>query len=1065
MAKKIIACIIISFALLNLLNFNLDYIALHTIAAETSEDAAPSPPVPAAVFITYAWIDTTGSVSAGNTFKGEVTVTNKSASRVENVSVESSTSNARIGIESFLSQTIGALEPGQSQTAEFTYKVAAGVDRGETQIEFVAYANGVKQDSTVKTVNVLGEAPKATAYFEILAAISPSTISTDTADFKIGIRFAVRGTGINNVKVAWSASDAFEPKSPQTKSYGFMQVNYNEYFEFEISPSNKITPGSHTITVSITGVYGDNTAKYDYEVGIFVEKGEGEYGQGIKIISTEIPESAKTGEKFQIKSVLQNAGAAVKNITVTLKNPAGIANNSLSVLKIPSLERGEDREITFDLFVTGDAIENYNLFELTIAYDDISNTHYTGLNIILDKSQDVKIISTNIPESVKKGEKFQIKAVVANEGSNEVKNISVTLKSPAGIVNSSSNIVQIGSLERGGKRDISFDLLASDGAVDNYNLFELVIEYSGITKSQYVGLNIIWDGRPGDYTITTNLTAGVRYNTDFKLAFTVKNNGGDAKNLIFSVPNPDGIVNKTVNSFLVPSLKSGESITKEITFSAKEEAAGKYCLFEITVSGKDAEGKDNIHAKQYTGTAVNNIDEKSEGQPELSVDYITIPNATGINSDFNVEIRLTNKGAEAKNVILTLEPQQGLINKTSNVIKIDNIAPYGSGVGRFTFMATDSASNGFNAINIKVEYSYKKADGTIANGDPIAQYSGLIVVNPKKDDQSGDGDTKKEMPVVIISRFDYGGEEVYGGKSFNFELDLLNTHRSIAVKDLKITLSQEKGIFTPKSGSNTFFAEQLSPGGTIGQKIELIVKTDALPDSYGLTVSLEYKNENGDATTATEIINIPVQQETRFHIGEIPMINEVALGDEAYLNIQFGNLGKSTIYNVNVKVESDSFYDPDGGYFAGNLEAGKSANKAFYLTPTMPGMAMGKIVFVYENAIGEQFSDEVEVSFMVMGGDGDMSMDNMGEHFGDAEPMGEGGEIIGFDEEGQPIFAMNGEIEEENKGFFKWLFTDMGILQWVIIIGTGLIVIAVIVIIIAVSKRRKNKFEADEDDL
>ena len=1051
MARKITAYFIIVIIL-----FNFGSFALFISAADNSNDI----PAPNSISITSSSLDRSGFVSSGDRFRGTVTVTNNSGSRVENVSVISTTSNSNVFIESFSEQIIGTLEAGQSSSVSFTYAVPEGNTGGETQIRFTAYAYADKseQDSNQITINVIGELPKSEpqdAGFAILASTSPSVIYTTTESFKISIRFSVRGAGVNNVKAEWSASDpeAFEPKSAQTKTLGLMQLYSSEYVEFEISPTHKIAPGAYTIKVNISGVSGAgaNNITFDHEVGIFVERGAGDTGQGITVVSTEIPESAKTGDRFQIKFTLQNTRVTARNITVELKTPEGIANSSLHIFEIPSLVRDEQREVVFDLIVTDKAIEHYNRFEIIITHDGVSSTHYTGLNIITeDKSQDIRIVSVNIPESAKAGEEFKITAVVANEGGNEVKNIMIELGLPDGIVNRSPKTVRIDSLAKNGKEQVEFNLRVSENAVDSYYEFELIIEHDSIKRSQFEGLNIM----SGNFMITANLERNVKYDTEFTLSFTVKNNGGDVKNLFFSVSHPESIVNTTENIFLIPELKAGQSVTKEIVFIAKEEAAGKTHLFAINISSKGTD-RDIIHATQNIVTMVDFID---EFHPALSIDYINIPRATGINSDFNVEIKLSNKGADAQNITLTLEPQTGLINKSSNVIRIDSMPTDGSYTGSFSFMATEAASNSFNSIGIKVEYNYRKAGGATERGE-IIQHSGLLVSNPQKTDPSDS--SKKDMPVVIISRFGYGGEEVYGGRTFDFEVEFLNTHRTNIVKDLKITLSQDKGIFVPRSGSNTFFVEQLSPGGSIGQSIELIVKTDALPDSYGLTVTLEYKNEDGDATIATEIINIPVQQETRFHIGEVPFISEIEIGDEAYVNIQFGNLGRSTIYNVNVRVESESFYDPDGGYFAGNLEAGKSASKAFYLTPTMPGMAMGKLIFIYENAIGEEFRDETDISFMVMGGD----MDFMGGgDFERPDMWGDDGEnmIIGYDEEGLPIFAMDGELTEENESFFAWLFTDMGLMQWAIIIGAGVIVVGIVVILVVVIKRKRDKIEDDD---
>jgi hypothetical protein len=359
-------------------------------------------------------------------------------------------------------------------------------------------------------------------------------------------------------------------------------------------------------------------------------------------------------------------------------------------------------------------------------------------------------------------------------------------------------------------------------------------------------------------------------------------------------------------------------------------------------------------------------------------------------------------------------------------------------------MATESSPDGYAPINI-----------TLSHGDEqITQYSGTIVNNPPKtDEEKTDEEEKGDIPVVIISRFSYKSDfedvsAVYGGQTFDFSLELLNTHKKLALKDLKITFSQENGIFNPKSGSNTFFVEWLEPGETVEINIPLLVKSDADPDSYGLTISLSYKSEKGEATSGSEIINIPVQQEMRFSVGDLPPINEIELGDEAYINVQFGNLGKSWIYNVVVRVLGEGFANMEGTYYAGNIEKGKFLSKQFVLTPYSPGYLDGSFVFSYEDADQNTYEQECPFSFMVMGGEEIWEF-----------PGGEGEIIYGPD--GQPITGEEGE--DENKGF--WLFTDMNPIKWAIIIGGGLAVIAVIVtVIVLIVKSKRKKSETEDDD-
>ena len=191
----------------------------------------------------------------------------------------------------------------------------------------------------------------------------------------------------------------------------------------------------------------------------------------------------------------------------------------------------------------------------------------------------------------------------------------------------------------------------------------------------------------------------------------------------------------------------------------------------------------------------------------------------------------------------------------------------------------------------------------------------------------------------------------------------------------------------------------------------------------------------------------------RFSIGDLPPINDIEMGDEVYIPVQFGNLGKSWIYNVVVRVQGDGFMNMEGSYYAGNLEKGKFDRKEFTLTPYMAGYLNGSFVFSYEDAEGNPYYDECPFSFMVMGGDDGYEMPPW--------DMDGDGEII-YGPDGLPV--MNpGDGEKETGGF--WLFTNMNLLKWTIIIGGGLVIVAVIiVVIVVVVKKSKKKNIIDEDD-
>ena len=285
------------------------------------------------------------------------------------------------------------------------------------------------------------------------------------------------------------------------------------------------------------------------------------------------------------------------------------------------------------------------------------------------------------------------------------------------------------------------------------------------------------------------------------------------------------------------------------------------------------------------------------------------------------------------------------------------------------------------------------------------------------------------------------------------------------MRDLKITISsapttnpnQSGGVFNPKAGSNTFFIEMLNPGETIERSIELLVRADAEPDSYGLLISMSYRNEESDSQTVTvsETINIPVQQEMRFSIGDLAPINEVQLGDEAFVALNFGNLGRSLIRNVIVRILGDGFFNMEGGtIYAGDIAPGKFEYREIYLVTTMPGFIEGNFLFSYEDVEGNVFEESQPFFFFVMGGDDGMNNGGMWEErpmFPDG--MGMDGEFMIDPETGLPVM-IDGEFEEGSPNMFIYIIAGAG----------ALVLLAVIIIIIVAVKRKRARADEDDDD-
>ena len=1094
-------------------------------------------------YIVISSINMPYSVQAGSvSVEAVVIVKNNYLNKIPNVSVTAKDTSGAINITTNNKKTAD-IDAYSEVSYSFYFNV--GSAEGVYDITFTVEYNGGRTITESRRINVTAPPQQQSPQdpnFEILSEMHPRQVAIGN-DMKISLGFVNKGGLANGVtvEITYDPAEGIIPFLTTASSHTKIFIgtilpgqSYNCYWNFNVT--NEAAAVLHTFTIKITSA--ESKSSMSYPIGIMFEKNTNDTAKttpDIKIISTELPGKVQKGDQFEIKAILENIGADAKDIKAAIEFPKGINYYSAPEIRIGFLNQNEQTEIVFKAVVTNDADLNYNSFALKIKYNktetiEKEEVYNIGLLVFGKETAATNLtINASAPSAIKIDEDFKVLFTVTNNGPDE-KNLFAKIDSPAGLINKSyGNYIPIGDLKSGESKTYESIFAATGEAAGKYAVFCITLfgkQTAGadnLFAEQYIMTFVSNIDLPKMIIDSIKFPQNVSVDETFNVDVTVANTGAaNAENVKLTVTSPAGILNTTANEIMIDSVKSGGKTTVTVNYRIGQNVKYGYNPFIVSLSY----ASENI--SQYFGVTVNSSD--------LRIDSVKIPSMIGVNRDFNVEVAIKNTGADANDVIISLAPQSGLINKTSNIVKIDSIKSGEIMTAAFTFMAVESAPNGYVAIDINLSHGEES----------IKQYSGLIINNPpKKDDENKPGDKdKNDIPVVIISKFTYTNVEseppannnnsdnnamnnnnnnnnngkdmpeaimpredidiftktsiisvlpdapaavspapgvnspgysngnnfggfpssspnggntpqkntnaVYGGKTFIFTIELLNTHKSIAVKDLKITISQEKGIFNPKSGSNTFFVERLEPGQTVEENIELLVKSDADPDSYGITISLSYKSENGEPTSSSEIINIPVQQEMRFSIGDLQPINDIEMGDEAYVNVQFGNLGKSWIYNVVVRVQGDGFMNQQGTYYAGNIEKGKFLAYEFTLVPFNPGFMNGAFLFTYEDADGNTYEEQQPFFFNVMGDMGEM-------------PPIDDTMIIGPD--GLPVINTENEENPEETGGF-WLFTNMNFMKWAIIIGGGLFVVAVVIVIIviAVKKSKKNQSNADDDD-
>ena len=193
-------------------------------------------------------------------------------------------------------------------------------------------------------------------------------------------------------------------------------------------------------------------------------------------------------------------------------------------------------------------------------------------------------------------------------------------------------------------------------------------------------------------------------------------------------------------------------------------------------------------------------------------------------------------------------------------------------------------------------------------------------------------------------------------------------------------------------------------------------------------MTCNYEDSAATAYESTENISIPVYQEARIKITEVTVSPDtIAVDDQGSVSFSINNLGKSTLSNVQAKIEGKTIECEET--FVGNIAAGATGYADVTVTGVESTQDDGKVklVITYEDSAGEECTYEEEVTVMVTEASydpGDMDGSDM-----DQEPTKSGPSVI---------------------------LIVIGILVAIAVI------VVVIVIIVSKNKKRKAAKEAEE---
>lgn len=466
------------------------------------------------------------------------------------------------------------------------------------------------------------------------------------------------------------------------------------------------------------------------------------------------------------------------------------------------------------------------------------------------------------------------------------------------------------------------------------------------------------------HVINTDLPE-VKIGEDLNLALVVENSSIYTARDVRVIPELENTpfqASELMTVKYLDRISSGKTAEVDFTFHIdKETKPGVYPLklmFEYRNLYKIQYGR---NGDKYQIIYIEIKDQESS--PEIVIANLTMtPNTVEAGDKAQLSITLQNEGTlEAKQVDFALtglaQDSFSILNGT-NKRQVESLASGEAITLTYELQSSEQMKTGGYALTSNLVYEDVYERSYTADQDIFLAVQG----------QDDADDDEKTVPKIIV--FEYGTNPpiVRAGHNFGLSLTFMNTSKVKTVRNIKAALSvneesNETGnIFTPVNSSNTLYIDDIAPKGTVECQIPFYAVMDAKPKTYNVIVTFEYEDEKGNAYTATEEIGIPVIQQPRLEASQLQLPEQAMQGRQIPLMVEFYNMGRTTIYNLMVKIEGD-FDVQTPNYFVGNFNSGNSDYFDTTLTPLSEGKANGRVVYEFEDAAGDR--QEIVQTFSV----------------------------------------------------------------------------------------------------
>ncbi len=750
---------------------------------------------------------------------------------------------------------------------------------------------------------------------------------------------------------------------------------------------------------------------------------------GVSSVSVTGNPEINEGDEFTLTIVLNGAAQRlVIEDTTNFKTVDGITNyidqnsRGSNYWSVRLVSTGKDNEIKIKVFP--DARVDFGAFQDVITVPGVKKSP-TGTPLPTDI---FKVSNSSLREAIAGSETtFEIPIEVQNKG--VIKNVIATIIGP-----------KDESLFSSDRTDYSTTISQISNASPATAKFKVAINPSAKSKVHEVKLQLKYISSSGTvYTDETSNSYFVRVkSTNMEptlnvVDYSIPNNpikAGEKQKLSLVIENTGTIsandVRVKLSGFDKDRIRlSGDTDTKSISLLAGKEKETIYYNISASTTAKSESNElladisyidDNGKEYKSTSKVYLSVDGKDVGSIQLDVLNLKTPNRVKAKTPFSIEFDLKNVSqTDAKMLEVGIEYPNATMIPKSTPKKMIRLFKVGEQQHfKFDFISKDDAQTGFYDLYVALKYNIE--GGKDVEALTYKEFAGVLV----------DGAIGLGRPKVIIENYDFGATTVLSGQEFDLNLDLFNTSSEELIKNIKVSLKADDGVFIPVDMSSSFFIEKIGSQEHVSKTIRLKTKSDATVKAYNLAVTFQYEDSKGNAYDIQknpykeeELISIPVNQPIRIEAGEVALSPENYLNQPTPVSMEFFNMGRSIVYNLMVKAEGD-FQVQGGNYFVGNFEAGRSDFFETQVVPTVEGEAKGKIIFQFEDANGEPGTYEKEFKMTVMGAPVDPNATGEGGDGTTPVDPNAGGEVIPMANGKLVIYGILTGISALFGGVYMW---------------------------------------------